>query len=103
MRLLAANWAWWAVSGQPLKAKKSKKAADDMELDSASVLHCPQESLSQDCCLQEPRRMKKLKKKRRPQHLKIYKYGATYGNLFQNRKIMSLQPLLPHGHYRVTT
>ena len=37
VRLLAANRAWWAVSGQPLKAKKPKKAADDMELDSASV------------------------------------------------------------------
>ena len=37
VRLLTANRAWWAVSGQPLKAKKPKKAADDMELDSASV------------------------------------------------------------------
>ena len=37
VRLLAANRAWWAVSGQPLTAKKPKKAADDMELDSASV------------------------------------------------------------------
>ena len=36
VRLLAANRAWWAVSGQRLKAHKPKKAADDMELDRAS-------------------------------------------------------------------
>ena len=36
VRLLAANRAWWAVSGQRLKAQKPKKAADDMELDRAS-------------------------------------------------------------------
>ncbi|CAE7690609.1 unnamed protein product, partial [Symbiodinium necroappetens] len=33
VRLLAANRAWWAVSGQRLKAQKPKKAAEDMELD----------------------------------------------------------------------
>ena len=36
VRLLAANRAWWAVSGQRLKAQKPKKAAEDMELDRVS-------------------------------------------------------------------